>query len=192
MAILKRDRTARCEAYQLTESRMPADDAGRKRQDVFPEEESHYALPAKMRTLIVDDQILERELLRRLLRGEPAVEIVGASTNGREAVEAIRILQPDLIFLDVQMPQLDGFGVIAEINQARPPFIVFVTSNENFALKAFDVHAVDYLLKPYGRQRFQQALLRARQQFHFRHLSGLWDARKRQSDTNLLNSYLNP
>jgi DNA-binding LytR/AlgR family response regulator len=146
-------------------------DAGQMPQDVFPEEECRYALPARMRTLIVDDQILERELLRRLLRREPDVEIVGASTNGREAVEAIRTLQPDLIFLDVQMPQLDGFGVIAEINQARPPFIVFVTSNENFALKAFDVHALDYLLKPYGRQRFQKTLLRARQQLHFQHLS---------------------
>jgi two-component system LytT family response regulator len=166
----------------LQKNARVADCAGPAHLDAFPKEASQRALPAKIRTLIVDDQVLERELLRRMLRSEPDVEIVGTSTNGQEAVEAIRSLQPDLIFLDVQMPQLDGFGVISQMIQARPPFVVFVTSNDNFAIKAFDVHALDYLLKPYGRHRFQQALVRVREQLHFRHISQSVSSAETQSD----------
>ncbi len=118
----------------------------------------------KIRALIVDDQLLQRELLQRLLKHETDVEVVGTAANGREAVEAINTMAPDLVFLDVQMPELDGFGVVAEINHAHMPVIVFVTANEEFALKAFEVHALDYIVKPCTRERLHTALEHAREQ----------------------------
>ncbi|MGN6554800.1 MAG: LytR/AlgR family response regulator transcription factor [Verrucomicrobiota bacterium] len=118
----------------------------------------------KIRTLIVDDQLLEREVMRRLLQAEPDIEIVGTSVNGREAVEAIQRLKPDLAFLDVQMPELDGFGVVSNLNPADMPVVVFVTANEEFARKAFDVAALDYLIKPCRRDRLKVALHRVRRQ----------------------------
>jgi two-component system, LytTR family, response regulator len=118
----------------------------------------------KIRTLIVDDQLLARELLRRMLKDEPDVEIVGMPASGPAAVEAINTLAPDLVFLDVQMPELDGFGVLAQINRARMPVIIFVTANDDFALRAFEVHALDYLVKPCTPDRFKTALQRARAQ----------------------------
>jgi two-component system LytT family response regulator len=122
----------------------------------------------KIRTLIVDDQLLARELLRRLLKDEPDIEIIGMPTSGLEAVEAINTLAPDLVFLDVQMPELDGFGVLAQINRARMPVIIFVTANDDFALRAFDVHALDYLVKPCTADRFKNSLQRAREQIQGR------------------------
>jgi len=119
---------------------------------------------ARIRTLIVDDQLLAREMLRRMLKDEPDIEIVGMPASGPEAVEAIHSLAPDLVFLDVRMPELDGFGVLAQIDPARMPAIIFVTANDDFALRAFDVHAVDYLVKPCTVERFQTALHRARRQ----------------------------
>lgn len=118
----------------------------------------------RIRTLIVDDQLLQRELLQRLLRHEADIEVIGTATNGWEAVEAINAMMPDLVLLDVQMPELDGFGVLAEINHARMPVIIFVTANEEFALKAFEVHALDYIVKPCTRERLHKALERAREQ----------------------------
>jgi two-component system LytT family response regulator len=118
----------------------------------------------KVRTLIVDDQLLARELLRRMLKDEPDIEIVGMPSSGPEAVEAINSLAPDLVFLDVRMPELDGFGVLAQIDPARMPVIIFVTANDDFALRAFEVHALDYLVKPCNPDRFQTALERARSQ----------------------------
>ncbi|HOW64728.1 MAG TPA: LytTR family DNA-binding domain-containing protein [Candidatus Paceibacterota bacterium] len=118
----------------------------------------------KTRTLIVDDELLARERLRQLLQSEPDIEIVGECADGREAVDAIRRESPDLIFLDVQMPELDGFGVLAAIESEPAPVIVFVTAHDRFALRAFEVHAVDYLLKPFDRERFQMALIRALEQ----------------------------
>jgi two-component system LytT family response regulator len=118
----------------------------------------------KIRTLIVDDQLLARELLRRMLKDEADVEIIGMPASGFEAVEAINTLAPDLVFLDVQMPELDGFGVLAQIDRARMPVIIFVTANDDFALRAFDVHALDYLVKPCTTDRFKTALRRAREQ----------------------------
>jgi two-component system LytT family response regulator len=115
----------------------------------------------KIRTLIVDDELLARERLRQLLRREPEIEIVGECANGRAAVEQIRKDPPDLMFLDIQMPELDGFGVLQEIGAEAMPVIVFVTAFDKFALRAFDVHAVDYLLKPFDRERFSKALQRA-------------------------------
>ena len=87
----------------------------------------------KIRTLIVDDQLLAREMLRRMLKDEPDIEIVGMPASGPEAVEAIHSLAPDLVFLDVRMPELDGFGVLAQIDPARMPAIIFVTANDDFA-----------------------------------------------------------
>src|SRR5258706_1435640 len=118
----------------------------------------------KLRTLIVDDEPLARERLRKLLETEPDIELAGECADGRAAVATIRKETPDLVFLDVQMPELDGFGVLAEISDGAVPVVVFVTAHDRFALKAFDGHAVDYLLKPFDRERFQKALRRAREQ----------------------------
>ena len=115
-----------------------------------------------IRTLIVDDQLIAREMLRRLLKDESDIEIVGMSATGREALEAIKQFSPDLVFLDVHMPDLDGFGVLAELPAGQAPVIVFVTANDDFALKAFDVHALDYVVKPISEERLQRALKRAR------------------------------
>lgn len=117
----------------------------------------------KTRVLIVDDEPLARDRLEKLLTGESDVTIVGQCTNGQEAVSAIEEHAPDLVFLDVQMPELDGFGVLSQLNPARIPVIVFVTAHDKFALKAFEVHAVDFLLKPFDKERFQTALKRAKE-----------------------------
>lgn len=127
----------------------------------------------KVRTLVVDDEPLARERLLKLLRAEPDVEVVGEARNGREAVEMIRKLKPALLFLDVQMPELDGFGVIAELKDEERPAVVFVTAFDKFALKAFEVHAVDYLLKPFDKERFQTALHRALEQLAQRKPAGI-------------------
>ncbi len=116
----------------------------------------------KIRTLIVDDEPLARYRLRQLLQNEPDIELVGECADGREAVITIRKSPPDLLFLDVHMPELDGFGVIEAIGTGPSvPVIVFVTAHDRFALRAFEVHAVDYLLKPFDRERFRKALSRA-------------------------------
>jgi two-component system, LytTR family, response regulator len=115
----------------------------------------------KIRTLIVDDEALARQRLRQLLVDEPEIEIAGECSNGLEAVAAIQAMRPGLIFLDVQMPELDGFGVLNSIEERTMPVIVFVTAHDEFALRAFEVHAADYLLKPFDRERFQKALRRA-------------------------------
>jgi len=118
----------------------------------------------KIRTLIVDDEPLALERLVKLLEAEPNIEIVGECTNGREALAAIQSASPDLLFLDVQMPELDGFGVVAALPKAQMPAIVFVTAYDQFAVRAFEVNALDYLLKPFDRERFQVALRRAIEQ----------------------------
>ena|ERR1051326_2795595 len=118
----------------------------------------------KIQALIVDDESLARERLRKLLQDHSEIEICGECADGRQAVEAIKQASPDLVFLDVQMPELDGFGVLQAIQGGRMPAIVFVTAHDKFALRAFEVHAVDYLLKPFDRERFQTALRRAIEQ----------------------------
>ena len=115
----------------------------------------------KTRTLIVDDEMLARDRVRQLLTNESEIDLIGECSNGREAVAAIQEKRPDLVFLDVQMPELDGFGVLQEIGGGRLPVIVFVTAHDKFAVRAFEFHAVDYLLKPFDRARFQAALHRA-------------------------------
>ena len=109
-----------------------------------------------MRVIIVDDEFLARALLREYLAAHPGLEIVAECANGFEAVKAIAELQPDLVFLDIQMPKLDGFEVV-ELAGARTQY-VFVTAYDQFALKAFEVRAIDYLLKPFSRERLAQAL----------------------------------
>lgn len=119
---------------------------------------------ARVRVLIVDDEPLARETLRLLMRDDAAIEIVGECGSGRDAVEAIVRLAPDLVFLDVQMPELDGFQTLARLGLAaeRRPIVVFVTAYDRYALKAFDAHALDYLVKPFTDERFYAALDRAK------------------------------
>jgi len=116
----------------------------------------------KIRALIVDDERPARELIATLLRDEADLEVVGECSNGRDALAAIQRLSPDLVFLDVQMPGLDGFGVLAELPAERLPLVVFVTAFDQHAIKAFEVHALDYLLKPFEYDRLRQAVRRAR------------------------------
>ena len=115
-----------------------------------------------LRALIVDDEPLARERVASLLATEADVEVVGECGDGHEAVDAIRRLAPDLVFLDIQMPGADGFQVIEEVGGDRMPLVIFVTAYDQHALKAFEVRALDYLLKPFDRERFQEALARAR------------------------------
>ena len=127
---------------------------------------------SSIRTLIVDDEPMARERLAGLLAQEADVEIVAQCADGREAVSAIQQLSPELVFLDVQMPGLDGFGVIEQIGVDRMPMVVFVTAYDEHALQAFEVHALDYLLKPFGRDRLRQCLDHAR---HYRDRSRAGD-----------------
>ena len=115
-----------------------------------------------IRTLIVDDMELARKRLRRHLQSNPALEIVGEARGGLEAIEMIRRLEPQLLVLDVQMPEVDGFDVLEAIDPKRMPAVIFVTAHDEFALRAFDVHAIDYLLKPFSPERLSEALARAR------------------------------
>jgi len=116
----------------------------------------------KIQVLIVDDEPLARERIRKLLQKEADLEIIGECADGSEAVAAIRKQRPDLVFLDVQMPELDGFGVLEQLEPGPIPVVVFVTAHDRFALRAFEVHALDYLLKPFDAERFRNALERAR------------------------------
>jgi two-component system LytT family response regulator len=116
----------------------------------------------KIRTLVVDDEPLARERLTSLLAAEPDIEVLGQCRDGEEAVRGIMDHTPDLVFLDVQMPGVDGFGVINAIGPDRMPTVIFVTAYDEYALRAFEVHALDYLLKPFGRDRFRETLKHAR------------------------------
>jgi two-component system LytT family response regulator len=116
----------------------------------------------RLRALVVDDEPIARQGLRKLLAAEPDVEVVGECGDGREAVDTIRAARPDLVLLDVQMPELDGIGVVRELANDELPGIVFVTAYDRYAIAAFDVHAVDYVLKPVSPRRFRTALERAR------------------------------
>jgi len=115
----------------------------------------------KIKVLIVDDEQPARMMIRRLLDGRAEIEIVGECENGLEAVAAIESKQPNLVFLDVQMPEVDGFAVIESLTAKPLPHIVFVTAYDQYAVRAFEVNALDYLLKPFDRERFDQALERA-------------------------------
>ncbi len=116
----------------------------------------------RVRVLIVDDESLARQRVRRLLQSEADVDVVGEAESGHEAVALIRELRPDLVCLDVQMPGLDGFGVLRELEGGHVPMVLFVTAYDEHAQRAFDVHAVDYVLKPVDEDRFRAAFDKAR------------------------------
>ncbi|MGH9687616.1 MAG: LytR/AlgR family response regulator transcription factor [Candidatus Acidiferrales bacterium] len=115
----------------------------------------------KVRAAIVDDEELARQVLREYLTPHPDIEIVAECANGFEAVKAVAEMKPDLVFLDIQMPKLDGFEVLELLDPA--PAIIFITAHDNHAIRAFEVHAVDYLLKPVGADRFEAALARVKE-----------------------------
>jgi two-component system LytT family response regulator len=115
-----------------------------------------------IKTLVVDDEPLARERVLSLLNGESGIEVLGECRDGQEAIAAIRQLSPDLVFLDVQMPGANGFEVLSAVGVDHMPMVIFVTAYDQHALKAFEVRALDYLLKPFDRERFQSALQRAR------------------------------
>jgi two-component system LytT family response regulator len=112
--------------------------------------------------LIVDDEPLAREGLRILLSGDPQIAAVTEAKNGREAVNAIREMRPGLVFLDVQMPEMDGFAVVQQVGPEQMPAVVFVTAHDQYAIRAFEINALDYLLKPVTAERFHQSLERAK------------------------------
>jgi two-component system, LytTR family, response regulator len=118
----------------------------------------------KIRTVIVDDELLARRGIRAQLQEESDFEVVAECRNGIEAVAAIQQEAPDLVFLDVQMPELDGFGVLEALEPEQLPAVIFVTAYDRYALRAFEVHALDYLLKPFDPERFKITLERARRQ----------------------------
>jgi two-component system LytT family response regulator len=130
-------------------------------------------VPDQIRALIVDDEPLARMRIEDLLAHEEGVAVVGSATNGIEAVERIRALEPDLVFLDVQMPGKTGIEVVREIGADKMPATIFVTAYDQFAVQAFDVAAVDYLVKPFDDERFEAAFARARQRLSDEGLSKL-------------------
>lgn len=121
--------------------------------------------------LIVDDEELARQKVRGLLRPEPDLQVVAESANGLHALSSVTELHPDLMFLDVQMPDLDGLGVITALSADETPEIIFVTAHNAYMEKAFEVHAIDYLRKPYSNERFQSALAHARRRIHARRIA---------------------
>jgi two-component system LytT family response regulator len=125
------------------------------------ETESAARVPLLVRAVVVDDEPTAREVVLTLLAEHPTVRVVGEATNGKEAVSLVRQLRPDLLFLDIQMPDQDGFRVLEALGDDVPRGIVFVTAHDEHAIRAFDVHALDYVLKPFGRPRFKAAVTRA-------------------------------
>jgi len=116
----------------------------------------------RIKALIVDDEMLARDRIRELLKDHPEVEVIAEARNGHEAIDSVVNHNPDLVFLDVQMPDLDGFSVLQNLNVKQLPLIIFVTAYDQYALRAFDVHAVDYLTKPFDRKRFAEAVDQAK------------------------------
>ncbi len=126
-----------------------------------------------IRTMIVDDEPLARELIRDLLREDSEIEVVAECRNGQEALESIGLLQPDLLFLDVQMPGASGMEVVARLPADQIPQVVFVTAYDRYAIEAFRARALDYLLKPFSKERFRESLRRAKEAIQRRRLVGL-------------------
>jgi len=117
-----------------------------------------------LRVLVVDDERIARDGLKRLLSGDSEIEVIGEAADGKAAIDAIQTLKPDVVFLDVQIPEIDGFGVISAVGIENMPVLIFVTAYDQYTLKAFEVHALDYLLKPFDAARLADALKRAKQQ----------------------------
>jgi len=118
----------------------------------------------KTSVVIVDDERLSRKRMRRLLSAEQDMDVIGECATGQEAIAFINQSRPDVLFLDIQMPQMDGFEVLQAVSFARVPIVIFVTAYDEYAVRAFEVHAFDYLLKPFDRNRFQETVQRARSQ----------------------------
>jgi two-component system, LytTR family, response regulator len=127
----------------------------------------------RIRALIVDDEPLARRTIRELLGEDPEVEVVGECGGGAEAVNSIRAHPPDLLFLDIQMPGMSGFDVLSKVEHERIPAIIFITAFDEYALRAFEVHAIDYLLKPFTDERFREALAQAKSQVELKEVGRL-------------------
>jgi two-component system LytT family response regulator len=121
-----------------------------------------------IRALIADDEALARKFIRRMLKDEHDVEIVGECANGKETVAMIKKQKPDVVFLDVQMPEMDGFAVLESIGVHQLPAIIFTTAYEQYAIRAFELHALDYLLKPFDQARFKDAIKHTKERFRSR------------------------
>jgi two-component system, LytTR family, response regulator len=126
------------------------------------------SMSERIRAIIVDDEPLSREGVRLHLESQPDIDVIAEAGTGEEAVSLIEAMRPDLLFLDVQMPVLDGFGVLEAIGPSHMPVTIFATAYDQFAVQAFDAHAVDYLLKPFDDERFERAVQRAREQIQGR------------------------
>ena len=126
----------------------------------------------RIKALIVDDEALARKFIRRMLKDDRDVEIVGECASGKEAVATIKNENPDVVFLDVQMPEMDGFGVLKSIANEQSPEIIFTTAYEEYAIRAFELHALDYLLKPFDQARFKDAMKHAKELFRSRDQTG--------------------
>jgi two-component system LytT family response regulator len=122
------------------------------------------AAQTPIRVLVVDDEPLAREKIRGMAAADPEIRVVGECTNGAEAIEAIQTIRPDLILLDVQMPEVGGFAVLEALKDEGLPPVIFITAYDHYAVRAFEVHALDYLLKPFDRERFKAAIERAKRQ----------------------------
>lgn len=116
----------------------------------------------KIRTVVVDDEPLACKRLEKLLKEDEEIDLLSLCANGKEAIKTINASEPDLVFLDIQMPEINGFEVLQQIEVEKVPLIIFVTAYDEYALKAFDVHALDYLLKPFKKERFYESLDRAK------------------------------
>src|SRR6266404_5150640 len=123
----------------------------------------------RIKALIADDESLARKFIRRMLKQDNEVEIAGECSNGKEAVAMIRKEKPDVVFLDIQMPEMDGFKVLETLELANLPEIVFTTAYESYAIRAFELHALDYLLKPFDQVRFKAALKHVKERVHSQH-----------------------
>jgi len=130
----------------------------------------------RINAVIIDDERLARRRIRRLLVGEPDIDVLGESATPQQAIALLKERAPDLLFLDIQMPGLNGFEILEAIGENKIPAVIFVTAFEEYAVRAFEVHAVDYLLKPFDRRRFQCAIERARE--HLRQLNGSGTSRQ--------------
>ena len=142
-----------------------------------------------MRALIVDDEPLARRGIRQLLAPYTDIDVVGECRNGREALQSLDTVAPDLVFLDVQMPELDGFAVVRAGGPARMPYVIFMTAYDEFAVRAFETHALDYLVKPVNEARFAAAIQRVRERMRFaealeltRRIGELLDSHDRRGD----------
>jgi two-component system LytT family response regulator len=129
----------------------------------------------RIRTLIVDDEPLARQLIFSLLAGDKEIDVVARCTDGKSALKAVNKYRPDLMFLDVQMPGLSGFDLVQSITPERMPYIIFITAYDQYAVRAFEIHALDYLLKPFEKERFYASVNRAKAVLRHQAMPGLTD-----------------